>query len=163
MEVLLLSTNIYFYTPPHNSGGVQWFMLDMSICMSVHLSSIHSYFGFYMISKFQCIFTKLGMCIDIVGKWFGIANFVNIWQSYQPTSHPYFHFGMITWVNVNWFSQNFVCALMLCRSGFGLLISKFHQFLTLTCPAKGPYFIFRIMTHQTCNVYKYCRNLVWVY
>ena len=26
------------------------------------------------LSKHQCIFTKLGMCIDIVEIWFGIAN-----------------------------------------------------------------------------------------
>ena len=27
-----------------------------------------------MMSKYQCIFIKLGMCIDIVEIWFGIAN-----------------------------------------------------------------------------------------
>ena len=33
------------------------------------------------VSKYQCIFTKLGVCIVIVETWFGIAdgeNFVNI-------------------------------------------------------------------------------------
>ena len=29
-----------------------------------------------------------------------------------------------------WISQNLVCALILLRSGFGLLIGKFHQILT---------------------------------
>ena len=37
---------------------------------------------------------------------------------------------MITCVNVNVFSPNSVCALILWRSGLGLLMGKFHQFLT---------------------------------
>ena len=41
---------------------------------------------------------------------------------------PYFGFRMITWVNVNGFSPNLVCALILWRSGLGLLMGKFHQF-----------------------------------
>ena len=41
-----------------------------------------------------------------------------------------FHFRMITWVNINGFSPNLVCALILWRSGLGLLMGKFHQFLT---------------------------------
>ena len=44
--------------------------------------------------------------------------------------HPYFHFQTITWVNVDGFSPNLVCALLFWRSDLGLLISKFHQFLT---------------------------------
>ena len=47
----------------------------------------------------------------------------------------YFHFRMITRVNVNGvhisgFSPNLLCALILCRSGLGLLIGKIHSFLT---------------------------------
>ena len=30
------------------------------------------------LSKYQCIFAKLGMCIDIVDIWFGIANGQNL-------------------------------------------------------------------------------------
>ena len=38
------------------------------------------------LSKFQQIFTKLGMCIDIVEISFGIANgqISSFWQSYLP-------------------------------------------------------------------------------
>ena len=39
-------------------------------------------------------------------------------------------FWMITWVTINWFSANLVCALILWRSGLGLLMDKFHQILT---------------------------------
>ena len=42
----------------------------------------------------------------------------------------YFHFQMITLVNVNGFSSNLVCALILWRPDLGLLMGKFHQFLT---------------------------------
>ena len=31
-------------------------------------------------------------------------------------------------MNVNGFSQNLVCALILWRSGLGLLMGKFHDF-----------------------------------
>ena len=43
---------------------------------SVHLSSVRPFFSFPYdnMSKHQWIFTKLGMCIDIVEIWFGIAN-----------------------------------------------------------------------------------------
>ena len=46
----------------------------------------------------------------------------------------YFHFQVITWVNVNGFSPNFVCAIILLRSGLGLLMGKFRQFWTVNCP-----------------------------
>ena len=45
--------------------------------MDVRLSYIYlSVFLFLVdnLSKYQWIFTKLGMCIDIVEIWFGIAN-----------------------------------------------------------------------------------------
>ena len=47
-----------------------------------------------------------------------------------PSVGPYFRFGMIIWVNVNGFSPNLVCALILWRSDLGMLMSKFCQFLT---------------------------------
>ena len=79
-----------FYTLPPNSGRVLWFnaghpcvslsILCPSVCgtsvvLSVICPSICSYFHFRTItSKCQWIFTKLGMCIDIVEIWFGIAS-----------------------------------------------------------------------------------------
>ena len=41
----------------------------------------------------------------------------------------YLHFQTITSVNVNVFSPNLVCGLMLWRSGLGLLMGKYCQFL----------------------------------
>ena len=76
---------IYFYTPPHNSGRVLWFHIGRPCVRScVHLSVVRPSVRFSFpgdnLSKHQWIFTKLGMCIDIVGICFGIANghvFVN--------------------------------------------------------------------------------------
>ena len=50
-------------------GKFHQFLTEISACT-------HPYFYFQMIdnlSKYQWIFTKLGMCIDIVEIWFGIA------------------------------------------------------------------------------------------
>ena len=46
---------------------------------------------------------------------------------------PYFNFLMITLININGFSPNLVCALILWRSALELLMGKFHQFLTEIC------------------------------
>ena len=57
-------------------AGYYGFMLDVHV--SVHLSirrmSVHFSFPDDNLSKHQWIFTKLGMCIDIMEIWFGIAN-----------------------------------------------------------------------------------------
>ena len=96
---------------------------------SVHRTSIRpsmcpSIFHFRMItSKHQWIFTKLGMCIDIVEIWFWIAN------------------GQIR-VNINGFSPNLVCALILWRSGLGLLTSKFCQIFMELSAQDTPIFLF---------------------
>ena len=57
-------------------------------------------------------------------------------QSVRPSVIPpsarssVFGFQMITWVNINGFSSNLVCALILWRSGFRLLMGKFRQIFT---------------------------------
>ena len=81
-------------------------------------------------------FTKLDVCINIMETWFGIADgqISSIFDSYLPVTCPYFHFWMITLVNINRFSLNLVCALILWRSAFGLLMGKFCPFLTVICP-----------------------------
>ena len=50
-------------------------------------------------SKHQWIFTKLGLCIDILETCFGIANgqISSIFDSYLRTTHLYFHFWTITY------------------------------------------------------------------
>ena len=88
--------------PLHYSvAGYNGFILDA--CVFINLSYVLPSIFCFRMSKHHWIFTKLGMHIDIVEIWFGIAwaHFVNFWQSYLPTTHPYFCFRMITWVNFN--------------------------------------------------------------
>ena len=55
-----------------------------------------------------------------------------------------FRFQMITigQVNINGFSPNLVCALILWRSGLGSLIGKFHQVFTELSARDTPIFSF---------------------
>ena len=96
-------------------------------------------------SKIQWIFIKLGVCIDIVETWFGIADgqISSIFVSYLPGTRLYFHFWMITLININAFSPNLVCALILWSSAIELLMGKFHQFLTelSACNQSCPYIV----------------------
>ena len=63
--------------------------------------------------------------------------------SVRPPIRPsVFRFQMITWVNINGFSPNLVCALLLWRSGLGLLLGKFCQFLTQLSARDAPIFSF---------------------
>ena len=59
-----------------------------------------------------------------------MSQFCQFFDSYLRRIHQNFHFRMITLVNVNGFSPNLVCALILWRPVLGLLMGKFCQFLT---------------------------------
>ena len=136
----------HFYTLPHNSGRVLWFHVGRPwVRPSVVRPSVRFSFPDDNLSKHQWIFTKLGLCIGIVEIWFGIANgqISSIFcRSYLPETRPYFRFRTITWVNNKAFSPNLVCALILWRSGMGLLMGKFHQFLTELSARDTPIFSF---------------------
>ena len=73
---------------------------------------------------------------------------VSRWSSVSPSvcctsDRPsVFHFRMITSVNINGLSPNLVCALILWRSGLGLLLGKFRQFLTELSARNTPIFSF---------------------
>ena len=99
---------------------------NASVRRSVARSSVRVSCPDDNLSKHQRIFTKLGMRIDIVEILFGIANgrISSNFHSYLPET--YFRFR----VNVSGFSPNLVHALILWRSGLGLLMSKFRQILT---------------------------------
>ena len=78
------------------------------------------------------------MCIDIVEVWFEIANrqILSIFDRKLPATCQYFHFWMIILVNMNGFSPNLECALILWRAAFGLLmgqiLSDFDSYLPAT-------------------------------
>ena len=104
----------------------------MSVCLSIHLSVVHPSICFSFpddnLSKHQWIFIKLGLCIDIVEIWFGIADgqILSIFfMELSARDTPIFSFPDDYLVNINGFSTKLVCALILWRSGLGLLMGKF--------------------------------------
>ena len=111
-----------------------------SLCLSIRplyvRPSIRISFPDYNLSKHQCIFTKLGMCIDMVEIWFGIAN----WQissdfgGLSVLDTPIFSFPDDNISKFQGILTSLVYALILRRSGLGLLLVKFRQFLTVICP-----------------------------
>ena len=68
-----------------------------SECPSVVRPSVFS-FQDDNLSKYQWVFAKLGMCIDIVEIWFGIANgqISLIFDGFTCPTCPYFRFRMKT-------------------------------------------------------------------
>ena len=107
-------------------GKFRQFFTELSACD-------RSIFSFWddSFSKNQWIFTKLGVCIDIVQICSGIVDrqVSSFFDSYLPGTCRYFHFRTITLVNFNGFSLNFVCALTLWTSALGLLMVEFLLFL----------------------------------
>ena len=52
----------------------RWMSVWLSGCLSISGTSVCFSFPDDNLSKIQWIFTKLGMCLDIVEIWFGIAS-----------------------------------------------------------------------------------------
>ena len=70
-----------------------------------------------------------------------------------------FCFRMITWVNINGFSPNLVCALILWRSGLGSLMGEFRYL-----PKTRPYFRFQMITWVNVNGFSpnlVCALILW--
>ena len=68
-----------------------------------------------------------------------LSRWLSMGSSFCPSARPsvsrpsvrlYFRFRTITCVNINGFSQNLVCTLILQTSGTGMLMGSFCQFLT---------------------------------
>ena len=98
----------------------RWTSVCQSVCQSVVRPSVR--FSFPNLSKHQWIFTKLGMCTDIVDIWFGIAN-GRISSNFTELS-------------------NLLYALTLRRSGLELLMGKFRQMFTELSVRDTPIFSF---------------------
>ena len=91
-------------------AGYYGFTLDVHVSVnpSVVRPSVHILFPDDNLSKHPWIFTKLGMCIDIVEIWFEVANglILSNFDVYLPETGPYFRFLMIICVNVNGLSPH---------------------------------------------------------
>ena len=115
-------------TPPYDSGGASWYHVG---CPCVRSSATRPYFRFRTVSwvTISGFSPKLVQyvhwyCRGLVWESYR-PNFVNFWQSYLPSTQPYFHFRTITWV-----SLNLICAKIIRRYGLGLLMGHFIILLT---------------------------------
>ena len=102
-----------------------WLSVCLSVCPSVCRTSLRPYFRFW---ECQWICTKLCVCIDIVELWFWIANGQILTE--LSARNTFLSFRTISWLNLNGFSPNLICALILWNPGLGSLMGKFRQFLT---------------------------------
>ena len=97
--------------------------------------------------KIMCFFKHRH---TIVAGYYGFT--LDICVSVHSSIHPsvshtsdrpsIFRFWMISWVNINGFSRNLVCASILWRSGLGLLMGKFRKILTDLSAEDTPIFSF---------------------
>ena len=90
-----------------------------------------------------------------------VSRLTSVCLSIPPSSVclSVFRFQMITWVNINGFSPNLVCALILWRSGLGLLMGKFCYL-----PETHPFFLFRMITWVNVNGFSpnlVCALILW--
>ena len=100
------SIQCVIFIPRHTIvAGYYGFTLDVRVSVLpsvrqsyVRPSSVRFSFPDDNLSKHQCIFTKLGMCIDIVEIWFRLlmGKFRHFLRSYLPETNQYFCFRMIT-------------------------------------------------------------------
>ena len=148
---------------PCHTIVVAYYGITLAVRVSIPLSVCHlSVFSFpnVNLSKSQWIFNKLCVCINILQIWFEIVNgqISPIFDSYLSAIRPYFHFWMITSVNINGFSPNLMCALILWSPGLGLLMGKFRLFLTELSTRNTS--IFPFLDDNFSNIYEFSPNLV---
>ena len=109
-----------------------WISMCLSVRHPIYCTLVHPYFisrwwvnisGFLPDLVCTLILWRSGLGL-LIGKF---CQFLTV-TMYLPVLHLYFRFWTITWVNVNEFPLNLVhvCALILWRSGLGLLFGKFH-------------------------------------
>ena len=133
------------FIPRHTIvAGYYGFTLDVcvSVCPSVSRTSVRRSVCFSFpddnLSKLQWIFTRLGMCIDIVDIWFGIANGqILSFYSFLPDTRPYFCFRTITWVNNKGFNLLAIC-IDIKEIWFGIANGQISSnFYGVICPRRA--------------------------
>ena len=113
----------HFHTLPHDSCGVSWYHIGCP--PGVHLSIF--LFPDDNSSKYQWIFTKLGMFFDILDTWLWIANgqISSVLTELSACNTSIFSFAD----NSKLIFTNLDMYIDIVGSGLGLIIGKFYQFL----------------------------------
>ena len=134
MRILWVNT-VYGYPSYLEPGIPVFFIFKAKAPFTIVGSTCFNIFFFsFFIPRYTIVAGYYGFTLDVrvsarrsVVRWFYV----------QPSI---FRFRVITWVNINRFSPNLVCALILWRSGLGLLMGEFCQILTeLTARMAGYY------------------------
>ena len=123
-----------FDTPPYDSGGVLWFHVRCPCVCPFVRPSIRILFPDGKLSKHQWISPNLVCALTLwrSGSGLQMGKFRRILKELSVRDMSYFHFRMITWVNINVFSPNLAFALILWRSSLGLLMGNFVKFWQLS-------------------------------
>ena len=114
-----------------------YLLLYKSICCLYSFEAVQM-----NITTYAFMWSGLGLLMEKFCHCFIVIYFIKFWWSFLLETRPYFCFRMITWVNINGFSPNLVCVLILWRSGLGLRMGKFHQILTELSAQDTPIFSF---------------------
>ena len=125
---------------------ISTFLVEKEILYLMHSICLCSFQNSYGESKAN-ILTRLDKCAvgDCILRYFYTLPHNSGWLLWfhvgRPCVRPSICFWMITWVNLNGFSPNLVCALILWRSDLGLLMGKFRQIFTVICSRHAHIFI----------------------
>ena len=126
-------------------AGYYGFTLDVRV--SVSRPFVHFSFPDDNLSKHQWIFTKLGMCIDIVEIWFGIANgqILSIFYGVICPRHAHIFISMCLSV-VRIFTKLGMC-IDIVEIWFGIVKGQISSnFCRVICPRHAHVFIFWTIT-----------------
>ena len=122
----------FLYPLPNtqDSGWVLWFQFG---CVSFHLSYFHPFVFLFWDDNLsiQMIFIKLGMCIDTVEVWFVMTNeqISSIFEL-SACNMSIFRFLDNYLSKSQWIFTKLDMYIDIVESGLGLLMGKFHLFLT---------------------------------
>ena len=153
-------------------AGYYGFTLDIpvSICPSVICPSVCILFPDDNLSKHQWIFTKLGMCIDIVEVWFGIANRQILWEL-SAWDMPIFSFPDNNLIKCNGILTKLGTCIDIKEIWFGIangqILSIFDRVLCLWYDNGGVLsfyvfiFSFSALNRLLCQKHKLYLNSFW--
>ena len=140
-----------FYTPPHKCGGVLWFHVGRPcVCPSVSQSVVRPSVRFSFLDdnlSYQWIFTRLGLCIDIVEILFGIANgqISSNFDGVICPRHAYIYVFRIS--KHQWIFTKLGMCIDILEIWFGIANGQIaSNIYGVICPRHIPYFRFRMIT-----------------
>ena len=120
-----------------------------SVCLSVVRPSIRFSFPDDNLSKHQWIFTKFGMCIDIVEIWFGLlmGKFRQILMVLSARDTPIFSFPNDNMSKHQWIFTKLCVCIDIVEIWIGIanreILSNFDRVI---CPRHAHFFCFRTIT-----------------